>query len=436
MRKKIVTVLLTLVMAASAILGGCGEAEETGGRAERREETRESEESRETQNESNNTENVVSDILGDEPERLVKPEELTLDVWFEYEYDEAGNLTGEGKYGADGSVFYVYYEYEYDKSSNLTKRVCYNADGSVYNWCEYKCDASGNRTKEIGYGSDGNILSWYEYEYDEAGNLTKTVTYNADGSVQMWNEYEYDESGNIIKCSDYHLISNDSYVVNVEVPDIEENVASSGSTGSSEVISGSEETVSDNTFAGLTEGYTYVDPNEMWTDGRRSIPYYQRRNEIIEMYIEQPYLFKGAFGDIDLNEALRSEGCMETSKIDAINKVAEYRDEYVKEKNKEPDFKDLWRDVIFNYYDELGYDTNWIPTSVRTSQKGKAYKNLVYMEGEEFENAVVELRKEGLLNDIEVLEYYIENIGEKSALYQWWVEELEKDREELSSLGE
>lgn len=32
MRKKIVTVLLTAVVAASTVLGGCGEVEETGGR--------------------------------------------------------------------------------------------------------------------------------------------------------------------------------------------------------------------------------------------------------------------------------------------------------------------------------------------------------------------------------------------------------------------
>lgn len=119
MKKKMVMVVLTLTVAVSSILGGCGEAEETGGRAERKEmtrqseETRESEESRESEGDSDNAENVVSGISGllgvsepeaDEPERLVRPENLALTEWFEYEYDESGNLMLSGRLKGDASV--------------------------------------------------------------------------------------------------------------------------------------------------------------------------------------------------------------------------------------------------------------------------------------------------------------------------------------------
>lgn len=70
MKKKMVTVLLTLVVAASSILGGCGEPQETGGRAKgtertrESEETKESQESRETEDDAGDTSRIESDILG------------------------------------------------------------------------------------------------------------------------------------------------------------------------------------------------------------------------------------------------------------------------------------------------------------------------------------------------------------------------------------
>lgn len=70
MKKKMVTVLLALVVAASSILGGCGEPQETGGRAEgtertgESEETKELQESRETEDDAGDTSRIESDILG------------------------------------------------------------------------------------------------------------------------------------------------------------------------------------------------------------------------------------------------------------------------------------------------------------------------------------------------------------------------------------
>ena len=110
MKKKMVTVLLVLVVAASSILGGCGEPQETGGRAEGTEQTKESGETKESQ-ESRDTESDAGDaasgILGlfeeDEPERLVRPEDIKLVPIYEYEYDESGNQTKRINYSDDES---------------------------------------------------------------------------------------------------------------------------------------------------------------------------------------------------------------------------------------------------------------------------------------------------------------------------------------------
>lgn len=56
MKKKMVTVLLALVVAASSILGGCGEPQETGGRAEGTEQIGESGEPQETGGSAEGTE--------------------------------------------------------------------------------------------------------------------------------------------------------------------------------------------------------------------------------------------------------------------------------------------------------------------------------------------------------------------------------------------
>lgn len=116
-RKKTVTVLLALTLAAT-MPGGCGEPQETGGRAEsteqtgesedtkESEDTRESETSQEIENETDDAENGESEsqeVLGggeaetDKPE-LVRPENVELYTWAEYEYDQSGNMTKDTVY--------------------------------------------------------------------------------------------------------------------------------------------------------------------------------------------------------------------------------------------------------------------------------------------------------------------------------------------------
>lgn len=194
MRKKMVTVLLAVVV-ASSIFGGCGKTKETSGKAE----------SRETQKDSDNAGTGILGFLGgDEPEKLVRPEELELSGWEEWEYDNSGNQTKRVSYNPDGSRG-PWKEYEYDKSGKRTKETVYWLGGDYNHWYEYEYDKSGNLIKKVEHFSDESSESvgmHNEYEYDNSGNQTKAVTYYSSGRVE-WHEFEYDESGNIIKESVY-----------------------------------------------------------------------------------------------------------------------------------------------------------------------------------------------------------------------------------------
>ncbi len=192
MKKKLLSVLFAVVVAASSILGGCGASQETGGRAKDTEQTRE----------SGKTENSVEPLEADKSERLVRPDSLELDYWIEWEYDGSGNQTKGVSYDKNGTV-YIWDEYEYNKSGNVTKKTRYGSQGSVWGWIEYEYDKSGNMTKEVEYDSDGSVSWRGEYEYDKSGNQTKAMGYDPDGSVIAWGEYEYDKSGNMTKETGY-----------------------------------------------------------------------------------------------------------------------------------------------------------------------------------------------------------------------------------------
>ncbi len=194
MKKKLLTVLFAATVAAS-ILGGCGAPQETGGRAEGTEQTRESGESQET-------ENAAEALEADEPERLVRPDDLEFDYWLEWEYDGSGNQTKAMEYESDGNIA-AWAEYGYDEAGNRTKEIIYKSDGGIEGWGDYEYDKSGNQTKYVAYYSNGSSAGRMEWEYDKAGNQTKCISYGSDGNIDQWEEYEYNKSGNQTKCAYY-----------------------------------------------------------------------------------------------------------------------------------------------------------------------------------------------------------------------------------------
>ena len=113
----------------------------------------------------------------------------SLEHWYGYEYDAAGNLFRLTSFKESGNLSY-WYEYAYDAENRLAKETHFNADGSRALSLEY--DAAGNNIKTTQYNADGSI---YEYTYDIAGNKIGETLQNADGSTDHRYGFEYDAAG-------------------------------------------------------------------------------------------------------------------------------------------------------------------------------------------------------------------------------------------------
>ena len=133
MKKKILAVMLSAVMAVTMLVG-CGDSVETGGRAERK------------KTEIQDT-NDKSRTESEEPNEILR-------------------LVQGIQYNSDGSVF-AHEEWEYNADGDLVKDTTYKSDGSISGgtMVEYERNAAGDVTKAVSYGlSDGNIRGWYEIE--------------------------------------------------------------------------------------------------------------------------------------------------------------------------------------------------------------------------------------------------------------------------------
>ena len=250
MKKKILAVMLSVVMAVTMLVG-CGDSVETGGRAERKKtETQDkNDKSRTESDESNEIIRLVQGIQYNSDGSVFAHEEweynadgsLVKDTtyksdgsisggtmveyernaagdvtkavsyglsdgnirgWYEIEYDSSGHEVKYTEYRSDGSSS-GWYELEYDAAGNPTKGTYYNSDGSISGWAEREYDAAGNPTKETYYNSDSSIREWYEKEYDASGHGVKYIRYKSDGSISGWYEREYDTSGHEVKYAEY-----------------------------------------------------------------------------------------------------------------------------------------------------------------------------------------------------------------------------------------
>lgn len=122
--------------------------------------------------------------------------------WFEYEYDDAGNLVRTVA-NTDGSSSLIL-EAEYDAGGNRTERRCYDEQGLFwYETSTYFQEDSGEKVQETVYferqeNLQHEMLYWCQISSDASGNQTKYVRRNANGTTQE-DDTEYDVSGNKIR---------------------------------------------------------------------------------------------------------------------------------------------------------------------------------------------------------------------------------------------
>ena len=141
----------------------------------------------------------------------------------EYIYDEAGRVTEEHDYDADGSEafgaarvfdddghcvdivysgaypFYAHVTYEYCEEG-ISGEVYYDESGNVSTSCSWSYETGEDGVVYASCTYDNGSVVIYERTYDEAGNLLKEVDTSVDGYTQ---EYSYDDEGNCIE--DYYV---------------------------------------------------------------------------------------------------------------------------------------------------------------------------------------------------------------------------------------
>ena len=226
--KKQVAILLTGVMMASALLGGCGsEGQQASEQAvSGAEPQQESSQQAETSEESSAEEEAQAAL--DEPYVLVRENSTKKGIITEYAYDENGDKISETvsypdkpdetlyrkyttQYQEDGSkivtesqtmlqatgeaISNATYEYDYNPEGLLVRKAGFY-DGQLDGEVTYEYDENGNLTyqSETKATSLGNAMA-KKCEYDAAGNLVKETLLDSDGNVNRVYTYEYDGDG-------------------------------------------------------------------------------------------------------------------------------------------------------------------------------------------------------------------------------------------------
>ncbi|MCM1253269.1 MAG: hypothetical protein NC321_10645 [Clostridium sp.] len=127
--------------------------------------------------------------------RKVRYKSGGMDMWTESEYREDGQISAWIRYDGDGSDTY-YGEYQYDDAGNRIELTEYNSSGEVIEQRIYAYDEAGNEIAFTQY-LNGSLLRAYECIYD--GNKEIYIEYNGGGDVCAYDEYEYNEAGDITK---------------------------------------------------------------------------------------------------------------------------------------------------------------------------------------------------------------------------------------------
>ena len=130
--------------------------------------------------------------------KLIKQTSDTGDgslLYFQCEYDDAGNMSKEEVGGSNLGV-YGRYQCSYDGTGNMTKIEYYNESemtgtkGLAW-YVVYSFDAMGNRVRRESYNKEGKLLGYTVNEFDQQRNTVTSKEYNADGTISANSLYQY-----------------------------------------------------------------------------------------------------------------------------------------------------------------------------------------------------------------------------------------------------
>lgn len=177
MKKNLLTALIVVSM-GTAVLTGCGQAEEK--KAVVTEENQVAEVASDTNETEEMTEEVVADAEVITDAEVIEDEEKEEKYYLVKEYQQRMNDDGEMAPSLELT-------YEYDENGNIVKAT--NAEGNV-EFRDYKYDENGNMLGRV-YGDTG---IYDLHEYDENNNMTLWVMGDAEGEIFRYRyENTYDE---------------------------------------------------------------------------------------------------------------------------------------------------------------------------------------------------------------------------------------------------
>ncbi len=138
--------------------------------------------------EYDNSGNMISESTYD-PEGVLQLKSV-------YEYDNDGRKTSWSIYSGSGALFsstkYVYTQ------GKLTKAETYTPAGELDVYFENEYDSAGNMTQSTQHEADGNVLEFRTYEYSN-GAVVEEVIHRQNGSVKRSVEYSNNERGNPVE---------------------------------------------------------------------------------------------------------------------------------------------------------------------------------------------------------------------------------------------
>ena len=116
-------------------------------------------------------------------------------LYFQCEYDDAGNMSKEEVGGSDIGV-YGRYQCSYDDAGNMIRMEYYNeseltGEKGLAGYVVYSYDAAGNRVRKEHYNNDGKLFGYTVNEFDQQGNTVTSKEYNADGTLSANSLYQY-----------------------------------------------------------------------------------------------------------------------------------------------------------------------------------------------------------------------------------------------------
>ncbi len=134
-------------------------------------------------------------------------EEWEVDQYYEYKYDNYGNIIFESQL-REGDIYTDKYEIKYNNSGSIIQCIHYEWDSDNYIWDftrnskQYQYDSNGNLLYSSHLDSTENgieaISPFEEYLYDINGRLTRSISYNCNNAKDycsyFMNAYSYVDS--------------------------------------------------------------------------------------------------------------------------------------------------------------------------------------------------------------------------------------------------